>query len=371
MSKGTGWQRDASGRVIFYFWQDGKQHKVPRADTRHLDSELDHNVKAAREAWGRANLAAKRQVEILTHADTLALVETFCIYLETRKKDHRTIHGYRHLLTSYVLPFFVQGEQLVEPDQWPRKSVRLLEHLKATDLADRTINKCNVALRVFWKWLVEEGRATGNLLLRNAVVGQQVTPLSFAVTPEQILECSYGTAEMRLMALIGFFFSLRPQELIALRRCDFMAGANAMTTEASKVMYAAGLYGRLAVNIHRQRAPRGFKPPKVNSRGWVACFNSAAAMAIVSAIKDLPPEDLLFPNGMRWYIRLWARHGFKGLNFKDLRRASLYWLGNRTELPFIALKNHARHADPSTTALYTRRPGDEQFDEIDDLDLDA
>ena len=55
---------------------------------------------------------------------------------------------------------------------------------------------------------------------------------------------------------------------------------------------------------------------------------------------------------------------------KDLRRASLYWLGHHTQLGLIELKSHARHSKSDTTLLYLRRPN-EELDEVDDLNLEA
>ena len=120
----NGWQRDRSGRVVFYFSEDGKQRKVPRSETKYLDSEPDHNIEEARYRWGLLNLKTKRQAEELDDAKTLDLVETFCAYLETRRKSPKTIAQHRHNLTKYCLPFFVQKEELPDPVLWPTKSVR-------------------------------------------------------------------------------------------------------------------------------------------------------------------------------------------------------------------------------------------------------
>lgn len=46
--------------------------------------------------------------------------------------------------------------------------------------------------------------------------------------------------DMRLMMLIAYFFSLRPQEVIALRPADFKAGLKASDNEAAKAMESAG-----------------------------------------------------------------------------------------------------------------------------------
>ncbi len=72
------------------------------------------------------------------------------------------------------------------------------------------------------------------------------------------------------------------------------------------------------------------------------------------------------------WSKMWKKAGINKITLKDLRRASLYWLGHYSELNFVDLKNHARHSQPSTTPLYVRRP-EEAFDEVGGamLDLDA
>jgi hypothetical protein len=72
----------------------------------------------------------------------------------------------------------------------------------------------------------------------------------------------------------------------------------------------------------------------------------------------------------RW-IKLWSKSGIKDIALKDLRRASLYWLGHYTNITLVGLQSHARHADPKTTALYYRRPDEEFEGSLDELDLDA
>ena len=363
------WRREGT-RVVVYTTMAGAQKRLARKSVRHLDREPDHNVDTWVRHWSLTNERVKKQHTELDHPDTLALVEIFCAYLKTRRKSPKTISQHRHNLTRYCLPYFVSVNGIQDPVHWPTKSVRLLTHLESLDLSTRTINTCNVSLRVFWNWLVKEGKAAGVLLLRNAMVGQQATPLNFTVTPHAILEHRFPASELRLLAILGFFFSLRPQEVVALTPGDFRAGRLAAELECCKVMVSGGLYGKFAVTIHRQRVGNDFTTPKVNSKGWVACFDEAAAREVVSLIKERPAGQLLFPSRLDWYFRVWRKKGYPGLTLKDLRRASLYWLGQYGGLPFTSLKNHARHADPSTTALYVRRPGNEKV-EWADLDLDA
>lgn len=363
------WRRYSHGVVVFYR-EEGKQCRLGRDETRHLDTEPDHNIDQWVANWSLANEGAKPQTEHLTHADTLSLVEAFCTYLVARKKSPKTIAQHRHNLTAHCLPFFVSLHQLTAPALWPTKSVRLLEHLEGLGVGARTINTANVSMRVFWNWLLEEGKGAGPLLLRNAVQEANETPLNFTVTPEEVLAYAYKSPEATALAWLGFFFSLRPQEVVALRPSDFRAGKAATELECCKVMAEAKLYGRLAVNITRQRVGNKFTAPKSDSKGWVACFHEEAARVIVEVLRGLPPDKLIFEHRLDWLFRVWKREGYPGLTLKDLRRASIYWLGHHTKLPFIALKNHARHSDPSTTALYVRRPG-EDAPEYTPLDLDA
>ncbi len=59
----------------------------------------------------------------------------------------------------------------------------------------------------------------------------------------------------------------------------------------------------------------------------------------------------------------WNKFGIKGVNVKDRRRASFYYLGHYSNLTPLQLMKHARHREVETTMLYCRRP-----DEILDLD---
>lgn len=380
------WQRKGKG-VYVYFSKEGKQTPLSRKITRELDTLEDHNIDEWVARWSRANEKTKPQTQFLTHAATIALVDQFCTYLASRGKSPKTVYLHKHNLITYCLPYLVQDQGLISPDLWPTRSVRMLPHLQGLGIGIRTINVCNVSMRVFWKWLLDERIVEGDLRLRNAFVGQQATPLTFTLTPKETLALRPRREDLRLLALLGYFFSLRPQEIVALRPCDFRAGSVAERLEACSVMKQVRqsgrftrkrLFGRLAVNIQRQRVGKvlvdkalvdRFVEPKAGSRGWVSCFDEKAAREIVRLLQDVDPEELLFPLQLNMYYKAWKKAKM-GVTIKDLRRASIYWLGHNTDMTFTALKNHARHADPSTTALYTRRPG-QDAPAFDVLDLDA
>jgi hypothetical protein len=138
-------------------------------------------------------------------------------------------------------------------------------------------------------------------------------------------------------------------------------------------MARAKLFNRLLVKITKQRSPAlsGPAKPKAGSRGWVACFDRDAAIEIVKHLNRFPNAGPIFNFGNDWYFKRWRREGYPGLSLKDLRRASLYWLGHYTSLEISALKNHARHKSIMTTALYTRRPFEEIVSRSGTLDLDS
>jgi hypothetical protein len=134
-------------------------------------------------------------------------------------------------------------------------------------------------------------------------------------------------------------------------------------------MHRLHLYDKFAINITKQRTQEGtITKPKAFSVGWVACFNEAAARAVVTHIKAMGTEEL-FPQRNDWLFEHWKKFGIPGITLKDLRRSSLYYLGHRVGMEFSGLSAHARHAKPETTMLYLRRP-EENMESLD-LDLDA
>jgi integrase len=163
------------------------------------------------------------------------------------------------------------------------------------------------------------------------------------------------------MGLLGYFFSLRPQETVALEKYDFALGLKVLSFEASRTMILAGMDGGLTVVINKQFSKGlGVCSPKSMSAGVVACFNADARVEVQRAL-EATEGDRLFPLSLDHYYHLWARYGIPGITLKDLRRASIYWLAHYSKLPLAALRNHARHRSIETTGLYTRRPDEEFF----------
>jgi site-specific recombinase XerC len=263
-------------------------------------------------------------------------VQSWLAYLASRRKSKSTIKEYERAIMRHVIPFFLDGDNpLTDPNQWPGKSVKVLSTLQAKGCTESQIVACNKALRSFYGYLPEEGGVQNGLQirLRNPLKNVVTTPLKTFLNPETVITFAQGKSDsdVKLMALLGYFFSLRPQELFALKKVDFGAGSGVSSLECCKSIARIGLYNKLAVLIQRQKTNwSAIGEPKAKSRGWVGCFNEQAARLMVGLLKDFDKDDSLFLSNNRKLYREWECRGLDGVTLKDLRRSSLYWLGYNT-----------------------------------------
>lgn len=367
------WQRKDNKYVCVYVSRDGDQKPLPRKLTRHLDGEPDHNVQYWVDNYIRQHIGeAPRPLSDTGLTDMVLRFVTHQTEFKDRSPD--TVREHRRLLLEYVLPYFLVHEPpLKDPNQWAAISPHLTKHLQAKGLSYHNIRKCLNSLKVFWKWLEEEGvvQAGVNIRIRRPPLKRTKTPLESTLDPVIVRSRMRPESPIALMLALGYFFSLRTFELFGLKPSDFVAGGGALGLECCRIMTAAGLYGRLAVNITRQRRRTGeLVEPKADSKGWVACFDEAAARFIVSQLQGLPRDELIFPGGVYPGLRAWRKHYPDSTTLKDLRRASIYWLGHHTAMQPAQLMKHARHTNIQTTLLYMRRP-EEFLSQGGDLDLDA
>lgn len=187
------------------------------------------------------------------------------------------------------------------------------------------------------------------------------TPLKNTQTPAQMLALVRQTNDvmMKMIMLMGYFFSLRPQEIFAVKQSKFLAGSKAVTLECCRSMSYVKLYGWLAYYVSEQREKSGtIEIPTARSKGWSACFNEEAAQLIVGLIGKNNPDDLYFGKYQNdhWFRKWRELPSTRDMTIKDLRRAGLYWLDHSTELTLAALKNHAGHSKIETTMKNVRRP---------------
>lgn len=372
------WQRKGKSKGVYvYTYSEGKHKPLARTLTKHLDGEPDHNIEHWVNNYELTHEKPRRDLrETLADKKLSELVEQYCTYMKGRGRVVATVNEHRRFLLGYVIPFFL-GHSLLDPNQWPAKSFEMHDQFVKEGMTPYQISKSNTALRHFWRYLGKLRHLTTSydLNLLSPIQQQNPTPLKSTLTPDQVLAFCYlcSDSELKLMALLGYFFSLRPQEVFALRKSDFVAGSRASALEPCKVMKKYNLFDKLAVNVTEQRRNNGESAyPKANSKGIVACFNADAARFIVDLLNEAPQDGLLFSSGLPdWMYVKWRRGGIERITLKDLRRASLYWLGHYGALDFTALRNHARHTLPETTVLYLRRPEEVFDDEFDQLDLEA
>lgn len=374
------WSRRFEGGPVQVFKKKvGKKPaaRLPRDQYRHLDGQPDWAI----DAWVR-DYETKFEGKNVTPDHLLigtlkTYVEDFLKYLEVMGLETNTIDYHRLCLQSYAVPFFLDREvPLRDVGQWPGVSVKMLEYLTGRQVKPRMIHRVNQSLMKFWNWMRDEGLVNLDLRLRNPANKPTKTPLKYTLSPADALKQMKDLPpQLRMFALCGYFFSLRPQETFALTKADFRAGSSVLALECSKTLARVKLYARFVVKLKEQRdAKDNVKDLKTaHSAAWVGCFNEEAAKLIVKTVTELG-DDTWFPHGYRYYSLQWAETWptQKGLTFtfKDLRRASLYWLGHNTELTAIELMKHARHVKLETTMLYLRRP-DEIVESPLLLDLEA
>jgi hypothetical protein len=353
------------GKAVYVYFHDpetGKNKPLPRDETRHLDGATDEQIKAWIQNYAAIHGYRVHNEEHVIGDKWIKLVDNFLTTPEVTGKNIKTQGDYKRYLTQYVLVYFVNYLGLNDLYQWTYKSGGLAAYLvNERKVSGYMVKKCNVALRMFWGYLIDTGEMhqSIDLRLKTVKIPKPDTPLEKVYTPEDIFKMSVKLpSDLRLMMLCGYFMSIRPQELFALKTTAFSAGVKAVDAECAKVMKSARLYNGLVAYIDEQRTQAGeYTDPKGGIKAMVACFNKKAAEQIVALIKELrkPNQPYLYLKPNDHYFKRWDDLKL-GLTVKDTRRSSLYWLAHNTKLTPVAIKNHARHTKMETTDKYLRRP---------------
>ena len=346
----------------------GKQVSVPRDLYKHLDGAPDHNIQAWVDQWTLQHETAKVTPDNMLYSDDALSkhVDEWLQYLaRVRKRARSTQKEHASLLRRFAFPYFLELG-LKNPAQWPGVSIGLYEYLQKYECSQTMIANVNSSLRLFFSWCQDEGIVAweGALKLRNSPAETNDTPLSFALKPEEVLEFARlhrVKNDVKFLALCGYFLSLRPQETFAIKPEDFRSGKDISFYASVVAAKKAGLDYRLAINVQQQQNAAGeITPPKSYSQGWVCCFNKNAAELIATIVNTHKGNGQILTGGNRSIYRRWAR-ATKGtkletIDLKDLRRASIYWLGHNTKLLPLQIMHHARHKEFETTQLYLRQP---------------
>lgn len=350
----------------------GKTEDVPRSLYKHLDGQPEHNVWH----WIAQNLDRPETKPPMT-GELSGLVERFItFYRDMLEKSDQTYLEHRRHLLKHVIPYFLsQNPPLTDPNLWHSCSQQMTEYLLGEKkLTKGQIRRCNTALRKFYAWLnYAKITAVPTILVHPPASDKErkATPLKVFISPNQAVELARNEpdSDLRCILLFGYFFSLRPQEIFGVKVGDLRVGKLVAQLEASKAMAGLDLYRYMAVNVVRQRDKKKKESrPKNDSRGWVACFSEAGAELVVEALENREPHEpvcIRMPNQL---YKLWReKYGFA---IKDLRRASLYWLGHNTEMTLTQMMKHARQRSEEALQLYLRRP-EEQLEAWTSLTRDA
>ena len=360
-------------RVVVYVYKDGKQIPLPRRLTKHLDGRPESDIDDWMRYYAAVNSISLRSSK-LDLGDLEKPLKRFLDWLRDRGRYKTTVALYEYHI-RFALPTFRDEPHF---NGWYLLGGKLTDDMRRAGLSPNQRKNVNQAFQVFYRWLQAQGIVEHRhaLLLDKIDLGRRNTPLKYALKPDEVLAWvpQLESTELKFMALAGYFFSLRPSEVFGLRKQDFIAGNKARIFEDSKVCRRAGLFDGLAVSVRSCRRPDGefYAPTKRKPGGIVACFSKEAAKRIVELVNKAEDELIITRYTPHYWAKKWAKQGIAEITPKDLRRASLYWLGHYTEIPFVGLKNHARHTNADTTSLYVRRP-EEAFDdsELGDLDLEA
>ena len=251
------WLRRNDGKVYAYTrYTDGKYHKKPRQISRTETKKLDGQDDTQVEQWVRDYEFRWEKNEKFQPDQVLLSDELLSAYLEKYKlhllkyRSKSTAFNRISTIRRYSIPFFLsQKPPMKDPQLWVGVSVKMLEYFEKEKLSWSMICAINTDLRGFYKYLIEEGIVQHGrmLLLRfpKKSEGDKETPLPFVVTPDEMLKFCSGVADpkVKLMGSLGYFFSLRPQEVFGLKKSDFIAKKEKVTTlDCVKHMTKSGLF---------------------------------------------------------------------------------------------------------------------------------
>jgi hypothetical protein len=352
------WYRKRGKEVVVFIRENNKNKQLPRAITKPLDGEPDHNINYWVKQWELKNKSGTPIA--LTDQKLTSLVERYLEYIKSEKKrNYNTVSEHRRHLLNNVIPFFLrQSPPLADPNSWPTVSVRMLHELREKGLTNAQIYRCNVALRLFYKWLAEERIVSSDkILLRTPDMSgyKESTPLKHFLSPQDILALASGTtdSDAAIGILLGYFFSLRSQEIFGVKVSDLRTGPIARSLECSKTMAELRLFDGLTLHVERQKNKlQALSKPKNNSKGWVCCFHREGARKLVSLLADMGPEEFVIKKAPNTFYKDWPWD----FAVKDLRRASLYWLGHNVDISLVQMMKHARQKSYEALSLYLRRP---------------
>ena len=358
-----------------YYWDKraGRQVWIPTDVTKTWDGFSIDMAEEARARWladsGISRVRSSRRA--LQRDDPLSgyihgFLEQHAALRQAQEATRQTLG---HHVRCYAVDFFVATHGLKDVRQWWRQSAHFSTWLRVTHPHQSilTAKKICQSLRRFGEYLATHHIIHQPWLIPLPQVRQKpVTPLVRAVGPAEIIELSERLpTPWGMFVLLGFFASLRPEEIYGLTREDFITGERAKKDTVTHArLVKLGLGSGLSVSVSKTRTRAALRDlPKTHySYGTVNVWSLEAAKTLAGMLRGLDFGPLF---GDVDRVRLDKEYravvkAVSGLSAQDLRRASGLYLGREVGLDPFLLQDHFRHSSMATTLLYTRRPTDEK-----------
>jgi len=387
--------RRATRKVYVYYFnkKEGKAVQVPRKLVKHLDGEPPAVVEAWVAEWEAANGIAKDKIDrfVLKGADKAKMLwEAYQTNrMRVKKRQTITADAENDIFEMYIAAYFVGTAKKKDPTRWHQFVPDFHNWLYEKPISDAYRRKILWALERFGNYLVYSRVMNYPFAVQTPTRNNtKITPLKVTIDPKELIQTVCSTefkrksspkkhatpnkavkVNFKLAVLLGYFASLRPEELYALERKDFLTGKAAAaksTTREGLAQY--GLGSKLVVIIDKAlKAQDGKVAPLLktaHSYGYVTVWYPDAAKVIAEMLMKLP-EGRLFPFSRGYLDRAWREivHPIIGATAHDLRRASGLYLGRVVRIKELTLlQEHLRHAEIETTELYMRSPPVERED---------
>jgi integrase len=382
-------RRRKDGTIRIQYWDSarGKKRDIPRHKIKHLDTLSDEEIERWIAAWEAANtIKVERVLErhLSEEDEAASFFEAFINrYALMNKISEVTVKEDRRRFFKHIVPVIVGKYQRKDVRTWSTVLPQLVPELMAAqNLAEEQIRKCVFLMMRFGKYLASMGIIQQPWVVELPSAPTRDTPLEVSLVPEQVLAFakSCGDRRVKLMALLGFFAGLRPNETFALSKEDFLTGDTAVQKSPTYSRFQnISLGTKLTIRLSRMIANDGSVKAKTKGQNlrersrkkadsipkfeYVTVWSVEAAKALSELLREME-NGPLFSQGRKRLFDVWQREGFLGLKvtLHDLRRASGFYLGRVIDAPVTLIQDHLRHENINTSALYMRRPAEEAGD---------
>jgi integrase len=382
--------RGVRNKVYVYYHSAATNRlaQVPRELTQHLDGHPEQEIEAWIRQWESQHGRVRERSNRIHLGSGDKLTAVWIDYQthrgKTRKRGDKHRKDETTVFESHIVPFFVGKHQRKDPTTWHNLVPGFHTHLFGRGLADATVRDILWTLRRFGEHLVFQRQMSFPFAVQApARENRKVTPLKVRKSPDDIVafvartEFAYQDIDFGLAILLSYFGALRPSELFALEREDFLTGKAAEDhTRTLEGFREQKLGSRLSVVINKTLKSGVGQEDSVKSdmsRAVVNIWHPGAARTIAELLKARP-SGRLFPFSRDWLERAWCDYVKPklGTTPHDLRRASALFLGREKRIPVTLLQEHMRHAEIETTMLYMREPsvpervrvGRQDFDDV-------